>query len=130
MGKGSMLIDIDLGHLLHFRSSRYAWSNNTGEAPTNLRKHVWEAAIRNNTIHGLQNEHTIYETDAITKQPTVKSLNFVVDSLLHALQVVRYSWSLHREARSLWDMAVCAMLKSLLYFVRNTCNGFLQLCFR
>ncbi|MFS7987517.1 hypothetical protein Hanom_Chr11g01023951 [Helianthus anomalus] len=29
--------------------------------------------------------------------------------------VVRYSWSLHREARSLWDMAVRAMLKH--YFI-------------
>ncbi|MFS8002721.1 hypothetical protein Hanom_Chr13g01205391 [Helianthus anomalus] len=38
--------------------------------------------------------------------------------------VVRYSWSLHREARSLWDMAVCAMLKTLLYFVLNTYIGF------
>ena len=50
----------------------------------------------------------------------MNSLNFVVDSLLHALQVVRYSWSLYSEARSLWDMAVCAMLKTLLYFVLNT----------
>ena len=40
-----------------------------------------------------------------TEQPTVNSLNFVVDSLLHALQVVRYSWSLHGVAWSLWDMA-------------------------
>ncbi|KAJ0835074.1 hypothetical protein HanRHA438_Chr16g0750951 [Helianthus annuus] len=32
-----------------------------------------------------------------TKQPTVNSLNFVVDSLLHALQVVRCFWSLHEE---------------------------------
>ena len=31
-----------------------------------------------------------------TKQPTVNSLNFVVDSLLHALQVVRYFWELAR----------------------------------
>ena len=84
-----MLIDIDLGHLLYFRSSRYAWSSNTWETPTNLRKHVWETAIRINTIHGLQNEHMIYETNTITKQPTVNSLNFVVDSLLHALQVAK-----------------------------------------
>ena len=65
-----------------------------------------------------------YETNTETKHPTVNSLNFVVDSLLHALQVVRYSWSMHREARSLWDMAVCAMLKTLLYFVLNTYIGF------
>ncbi|KAJ0951941.1 hypothetical protein HanPSC8_Chr02g0066301 [Helianthus annuus] len=32
-----------------------------------------------------------------TKQPTLNSLNFVVDSLLHALQVVRSLWSLHKE---------------------------------
>ncbi|MFS7931820.1 hypothetical protein Hanom_Chr04g00360501 [Helianthus anomalus] len=89
MGKGSMLIDIDLGHLLHFCSSRYAWSSNTREAPTNLRTHVWETAIRINTIHGLQNEHMIYETNIITKQTTVNSLNFVVDSLLHASQAFR-----------------------------------------
>ncbi|KAJ0574277.1 putative transcription factor interactor and regulator CCHC(Zn) family [Helianthus annuus] len=38
--------------------------------------------------------------------------------------VVRYSWSLHREARSLWDMAVCAMLKTLHYFILNTYIGF------
>ncbi|KAM0067347.1 hypothetical protein Hdeb2414_s0002g00060021 [Helianthus debilis subsp. tardiflorus] len=38
--------------------------------------------------------------------------------------VARYSWSLHREARSLWDMAVCAMLKTSLCFVLNTYNGF------
>ena len=84
-----MLIDIDLGHLLHFRSSRYAWSSNTWEAPTNLRKHVRKTAIRIHTIHDLQNEQMIYETNAITKQPTVNSLNFVVDSLLHALQVAK-----------------------------------------
>ena len=82
-------MDIDLGHLLHFHSSRYTRSINTWEAPTNLRKHVWETAIRINTIHGLQNKHMIYETTTITKQPTVNSLNFVVDSLLHALQAFR-----------------------------------------
>ncbi|KAJ0466691.1 hypothetical protein HanIR_Chr14g0674991 [Helianthus annuus] len=89
MGKGSMLIDIDLGHLLYFRSSRYTWSSNTWETPTNLHKHVRKTAMQIHTIHGFQNEQMIYETNAITKQPTVNSLNFVVDSLLHALQVAK-----------------------------------------
>ena len=48
--------------------------------------------------------------NAIPKQPTVNSLNFVVDSLLHALQVVKYSWSLHREARSLWTWIADALI--------------------
>ncbi|KAF5796230.1 hypothetical protein HanXRQr2_Chr08g0349021 [Helianthus annuus] len=38
--------------------------------------------------------------------------------------VVRYTWSLYREAQLLWDMEVCAMLKTLLYFVLNTYIGF------
>ena len=84
-----MLIDIDLGHLLYFRSSRYAWSSNIWETPTNLCKHVRKTAMQTHTIHGFQNEQMIYETNAITKQPAVNSRNFVVDSLLHALQVAK-----------------------------------------
>ena len=37
----------------------------------------------------------------------------VVDSLLHALQVVRYTWSLHWEARSLWTWIVGVSMKTL-----------------
>ncbi|KAF5803229.1 hypothetical protein HanXRQr2_Chr06g0268871 [Helianthus annuus] len=44
--------------------------------------------------------------------------------VISPISVVRYSWSLHREARSLWDMAVCAMLKTLHYFILNTYIGF------
>ena len=53
----------------------------------------------------------------------------VVDSLLHALQVVRYTWSLHGEARSLWTRIVNALIKpyDITYFFYD---GLLLICFR
>ena len=45
-----------------------------------------------------------------TKQPIVNSLNFVVDSLLHALQVVRCLWSLHEEEVVVGYRPLCPLL--------------------
>ena len=60
--------------------------------------------METNTKHDLTNEHNATHTITITELYTVNSLNFVVDSLLHALQVNRCLWSLHEEAWTLWDM--------------------------
>ena len=53
----------------------------------------------------------------------------VVDSLLHALQVVRYTWSLHREVRSLWTRIVIALIKHLTFHTLLMI-GLLLICFR
>ncbi|KAJ0520764.1 hypothetical protein HanIR_Chr10g0463031 [Helianthus annuus] len=45
-----------------------------------------------------------------TKQPTVNSLNFVVDSLLHALHVVRRLWSLREEEVVVGCGLLCSVL--------------------
>ncbi|KAJ0752882.1 hypothetical protein HanPI659440_Chr09g0329441 [Helianthus annuus] len=57
---------------------------------------VWETKILVNSWFTKQ--LLVFETNIKTKQPTVNSLNFVVDSLLHALQVVDlYHWDLLSE---------------------------------
>ncbi|KAJ0492026.1 hypothetical protein HanIR_Chr12g0570211 [Helianthus annuus] len=53
-------------------------------------------------MHSFQSKHLIYEINTITKQPTVNSLNFIVDSLLHALQTFRCK----AEELDVWEAGV------------------------